>query len=229
MDLFYRTTRRRLQQLQAELQAHGRQGRQGGARGQQGEGERAGPGPGTVRDAARVHFHEFMQGSLPLGDWSVGPGADEALRTAWQRHLEAAGRHGGGGGVSRTGASRVIRGGGGGGGGSSSSSPGGGAPGEMDDDTGNSSIAEVPLAYGRWLKVPNTCGSAAFFSFSQLCGASGLKAGVDDGGALAAPDYLALCRHFNELYITDVPQLGLTQRDEARRLVTLLDVAYDMK
>ncbi len=41
-----------------------------------------------------------------------------------------------------------------------------------------------------------TWGGAAFFSFGQLCGAAGLKAGMDDGGALAAPDFLALCRHF---------------------------------
>ncbi|GIM11303.1 hypothetical protein Vretimale_14823 [Volvox reticuliferus] len=87
--------------------------------------------------------------------------------------------------------------------------------------------ATVPLAYGRTLKVPCALGDAAFFTFEQLCGAKGLRAAVDDGGALAAPDFLALCRRFREIYITDVPQLGPAHRDEARRFVTLLDVAYD--
>ncbi|KAG2450323.1 hypothetical protein HYH02_004828 [Chlamydomonas schloesseri] len=181
----------------------------------------------SAEQQAQQSDEPIVVGSLPLGDWSVGPGAADALRSAWQRRLEAAGKRGANGG----GASRTIRGASEGGISSSSSSSASDSArrGEMDDDTGNSSIAEVPLAYGRWLKVPNTCGSAAFFSFEQLCGAAGLKAGMDDGGALAAPDFLALCRHFNELYITDVPQLGLAQRDEARRLVTLLDVAYDMR
>ncbi|EFJ44661.1 hypothetical protein VOLCADRAFT_121289 [Volvox carteri f. nagariensis] len=87
----------------------------------------------------------------------------------------------------------------------------------------------VPLAYGRTLKVPYALGDAAWFTFEQLCGAVGLRAAVDDGGALAAPCFLALCRHFRELYITGVPELGPAQRDEARRFVTLLDVAYDNK
>ncbi|PNH07236.1 hypothetical protein TSOC_006355, partial [Tetrabaena socialis] len=66
-----------------------------------------------------------------------------------------------------------------------------------------------------------------WLTFGQLCGAEGLRAGMDDGGALGPPDYLALCGRFRQLFVSGVPQLGPAQRDEARRLVTLLDVAYE--
>jgi hypothetical protein len=70
--------------------------------------------------------------------------------------------------------------------------------------------------------------AAAYFTFDQLCGRHGLRRRVDEGGPLSAVDCLALvdcgCR---AVYVEGVPQLGLARRDEARRLVTLVDLLYD--
>jgi hypothetical protein len=70
--------------------------------------------------------------------------------------------------------------------------------------------------------------TAALFTFDQLCGPRGLRRGVDDGGPLSAVDCLALvdsgCR---AVYVEGVHQLTPALRDEARRLVTLVDLLYD--
>ncbi|KXZ47903.1 hypothetical protein GPECTOR_32g516 [Gonium pectorale] len=153
---------------------------------------------------SRKYFEPFIrlvdeQMVVVAGSWHVGSGAEVRLHAAWQRHLAAAMAGGGGDGDV-------------GGGGS-----------------GSGCGVEVSLAYGRTLKLPLADGDAAFLTFDQLCGSRGLRAGVDDGGALAAPDYLALCRRFRTLYVSGVPRLDPGHRDEARRLVTLLDVAYDCR
>ncbi|GLC50157.1 hypothetical protein PLESTB_000348800 [Pleodorina starrii] len=145
------------------------------------------------------------------GSWFVGPGAEEQLRALWQQRVAAEAEAVASAANNRDGGGAT---GGGGGGGAVAAAAAAGP-------------VEVRLAYGRTLKVPCAAGDAAWFTFSQLCGAKGLRAAIDDGGALAAPDFLALSRRFREFYITQVPQLGPAQRDEARRLVTLLDVAYD--
>lgn len=45
--------------------------------------------------------------------------------------------------------------------------------------------------------------------------------------ALGPSDLLALCRAYGTLYVADVPVFTPALRDSARRLVTLLDVAYE--
>ena len=47
--------------------------------------------------------------------------------------------------------------------------------------------------------------------------------------ALGAPDYLALARGVKDVYLAGVPALSLGQRDEARRLVLLVDALYDAR
>ncbi|KAI8474848.1 MAG: AFG1-like ATPase-domain-containing protein [Monoraphidium minutum] len=70
--------------------------------------------------------------------------------------------------------------------------------------------------------------TAAFFTFDQLCGPHGLRRGMDRGGPLAAADCLALAESgLRAVYLEGVPRLGPRLRDEARRLVTLVDVLYD--
>ena len=69
---------------------------------------------------------------------------------------------------------------------------------------------------------------AAYFTFAQLCGPHGLRRGVDAGGPLSAVDALALADSgLAEVFLEGVPALGPDRRDEARRLVTLVDVLYD--
>ena len=44
---------------------------------------------------------------------------------------------------------------------------------------------------------------------------------------MSAADYLALAQQCPRVFIEGVPQLGRQQRDEARRLVMLVDVLYN--
>jgi predicted ATPase len=66
---------------------------------------------------------------------------------------------------------------------------------------------------------------AALFTFEQLCGNSGSRQSLEHAGALSANDYLALVRACCVLFVSGLPQLQPQQRDEARRLVTFVDVA----
>jgi cell division protein ZapE len=69
---------------------------------------------------------------------------------------------------------------------------------------------------GRELIVPAACAGAARFSFDALC----LK-------PLAAPDYLALARRYEMLFVDRVPVMTPEMRDAARRLTLLIDTLYD--
>ena len=44
---------------------------------------------------------------------------------------------------------------------------------------------------------------------------------------LGATDYIALAQQFHTLFVTDVPQLSLRSRDQARRFITLVDQLYN--
>lgn len=48
-----------------------------------------------------------------------------------------------------------------------------------------------------------------------------------EAGALSANDYLALVRSCSAIFLSGLPQLTPAARDEARRLVTLIDILYD--
>ena len=69
---------------------------------------------------------------------------------------------------------------------------------------------------GRELPIPCASGPAARFSFDDLC-----------ARPLGSGDYLALARTFDVLFLDDIPILGVENRNEARRFVTLVDVIYD--
>ncbi|KAI8813510.1 AFG1-like ATPase-domain-containing protein [Cladochytrium replicatum] len=70
---------------------------------------------------------------------------------------------------------------------------------------------------GRSLDVPEATDSGcAKVSFAELC-----------GEAHSAADYLELVKHFRVVMVTDVPTMTLTQRNEARRFITLLDALYE--
>jgi predicted ATPase len=66
---------------------------------------------------------------------------------------------------------------------------------------------------------------AALFTFEQLCGNGGSRQSLEHAGALSANDYVALVRECPVLFVSGLPQLQPQQRDEARRLVTFVDVA----
>lgn len=66
--------------------------------------------------------------------------------------------------------------------------------------------------YGRNLVVPWTSGGVAKFSFQTLC-----------EGALGPADYITLGSKYHTIILTDVPVLLLNAKNEARRLITLID------
>lgn len=73
---------------------------------------------------------------------------------------------------------------------------------------------------GRKLDIPE-CGekiSVAKFNFKDLC-----------DKPLGAGDYLALANVFHTIFITNIPQLTLQERDQVRRMITLIDTLYERK
>ncbi|XP_062858534.1 lactation elevated protein 1 homolog B [Trichomycterus rosablanca] len=71
---------------------------------------------------------------------------------------------------------------------------------------------------GREVMLRRTCGTIADCTFQELC-----------DRPLGAGDYLEIARHFDTLIIRNVPRLRVALKDQARRLITLIDILYDQK
>ncbi len=71
---------------------------------------------------------------------------------------------------------------------------------------------------GRTIKVEATAKGVARFSFSQLC-----------EQPHGAEDYLAIAQKFPTIFLEGVPKLGYDRRNEAKRLMTLIDALYESK
>jgi cell division protein ZapE len=69
---------------------------------------------------------------------------------------------------------------------------------------------------GRSIQVPISAKGVARFSFSQLC-----------ERPLGAEDYLAIAKRYHTVFLENIPHLGYDRRNEAKRLMTLVDVLYD--
>ncbi|HLA01551.1 MAG TPA: cell division protein ZapE [Aestuariivirga sp.] len=76
---------------------------------------------------------------------------------------------------------------------------------------------ELPVL-GRSLHVPQAAHGCARFSFAGLCEAP-----------LGSPDYLALAANFQTIFVEKIPALKISQRNEAKRFVLLIDTLYDAK
>jgi protein AFG1 len=72
--------------------------------------------------------------------------------------------------------------------------------------------------YGRLLRIPAQHAGIALFTFDQLCGA-----------VLGPADYVTLASTYHTMIITSVPVLGFSQKNEARRFITLLDATYEAR
>ena len=70
---------------------------------------------------------------------------------------------------------------------------------------------KLPL-WGRQLRIPESSGSVAKFTFDDLC-----------GKPLSAADYLEVTREFGTVFVEGVPRMGLSERDMARRFITFID------
>jgi cell division protein ZapE len=79
-------------------------------------------------------------------------------------------------------------------------------------ESGGSAI-ELPLK-GRTIHVPRAASGAARFDFADLC-----------QRPLGAADFLRIARSFHTVAIDNIPRL--TERDEAKRFILLVDTLYD--
>jgi cell division protein ZapE len=69
---------------------------------------------------------------------------------------------------------------------------------------------------GRKLHIPQAARGCARFPFANLCEAP-----------LGPPDYLALAKTFQTIFIETIPALGAEKRNEAKRFVLAIDTFYD--
>ncbi|KAH8685963.1 AFG1-like ATPase-domain-containing protein [Tricladium varicosporioides] len=74
------------------------------------------------------------------------------------------------------------------------------------------------LVYGRKVPIPRHYGGVTFWKFKELCEET-----------FGPADYITLASTFHTLILDDVPVLRITQKNEARRLITLLDALYEAR
>ncbi|EMD40492.1 hypothetical protein CERSUDRAFT_44855 [Gelatoporia subvermispora B] len=74
------------------------------------------------------------------------------------------------------------------------------------------------LTWGRTIVIPESSSRVAKFRFDQLC-----------GQPLSAADYIEITKNFETIFVTDVPKLGMEQKDMARRFITFIDACYESK
>jgi predicted ATPase len=72
--------------------------------------------------------------------------------------------------------------------------------------------------YGRILLIPRHLNGVAYWTFSELCCAN-----------LGPADFISIAATFHTVILTDVPVLTLLHKNEARRLITLLDALYEAR
>jgi cell division protein ZapE len=71
---------------------------------------------------------------------------------------------------------------------------------------------------GRNLTTIRRADGIAWFSFGTLC-----------DGPRSKDDYIELARTFSTLLLSNVPQMGIEQEDQARRFIALVDEFYDRR
>ncbi len=83
--------------------------------------------------------------------------------------------------------------------------------------TGNARVHRDTLhVRGREIAVQAAVGHIARFTFAQLC-----------ERPMGAEDYLEIARTYHTVFIDGVPRMGYDRRNEAKRLMILIDVLYD--
>lgn len=76
----------------------------------------------------------------------------------------------------------------------------------------------IKVEDGRTLKVMSAYGNTVVFNFSELCDIP-----------LGAADYMAICHHFKNIVIKNIPQLFADDHNQALRFITLIDCIYESK
>ena len=80
--------------------------------------------------------------------------------------------------------------------------------GALTKDQPQRASAEVEVAQGRRVVVEKQAGGVALFSFDELCNT-----------AKGSTDYMAICRYFHTIILTDTPRLSTERRDQLRRFI----------
>ena len=80
---------------------------------------------------------------------------------------------------------------------------------------GQESTEETLTVKGRGVRV-NASGGIARFTFSELC-----------EQPLGAEDYIAIAKKYHSVFVENVPQLTQPKRNEAKRLILLIDCLYE--
>jgi len=83
---------------------------------------------------------------------------------------------------------------------------------------GDGGSETVPVMMGRKVEVRRSNANCGWFTFNELC-----------AQPLGAADYISLSERYPIVIIEDVPQLGSSYYNEARRFVTLVDSFYEGK
>ncbi len=85
--------------------------------------------------------------------------------------------------------------------------------------TGVEKAGPATLEYlGRGLRVPQAKNRVARFSFADLCVAP-----------LGARDFLEIAENFHTVIVDDIPIIGKSQTNEAKRFILLIDALYDQQ
>ena len=78
------------------------------------------------------------------------------------------------------------------------------------------SYSETLSIKGRNIEVRKVCKGIARFTFSELC-----------EEPLGAEDYLSIAKSYHTVFVEGIPKLNDGHRNEAKRLMTLIDTLYD--
>ena len=81
---------------------------------------------------------------------------------------------------------------------------------------GADTMTDELVLKGRTLEVPRTARGVCWFTFEELC-----------ARPLGAADYIALATHYSAVLLEGVPQLKPEHRNEAKRLIVLIDALYE--
>ncbi|NXN62229.1 AFG1L ATPase, partial [Rynchops niger] len=82
----------------------------------------------------------------------------------------------------------------------------------------NDCTPRILKVQGRELRLNKACGTIADFTFEELC-----------DRPLGASDYLEVSKHFDTVFVRDIPLLTMAKRTQARRFITLIDTFYEHK